>query len=41
MSRFARVFLYNRAGVLVLAYPRKFGVSKMIDLRFILHPFMA
>jgi len=41
MSRLARILLHNGARVLVLAYPGKFRVPKMIGLRFILHPFMA
>jgi hypothetical protein len=41
MSCFARVFSHNRGGVPVLAYPGKFAVPKMIDLRFILHLYVA
>jgi len=35
MSRLACMLLHHRAGLLVLTYPRKFGVSKVIDLRFV------
>ena len=40
-STLATMFFDHRACVLVLAYPSKFRVPKMIDLRFILHLFMA
>jgi len=35
------MFFDHRACVLVLAYPSKFRVPKVIDLRFILHRFVA
>jgi hypothetical protein len=41
MSCFACMLLDDGAGVLVVAQARKSRMPKMVDSRFILHPFMA